>query len=214
MRTDDARDRARARKHDRGRPGWGSLGHLHLPAPYVLADGGGEARTRSAAGADECGTCVSEPLGILAHLVRGAGEHGLPVLEARQTGVGLDDDRQSRRLRHALHERQHLLGAETAVEPYGRGPGRLEDHSGGLGIGPREIHAAVHAERARDENGQVAHRTHRENRRARLGDVDHGLDEERVRTLCGERGRLFGEGIEHLVEPGLAERLHDEPGRA
>ncbi len=64
------------------------------------------------------------------------------------------------------------------------------------------------------KTGRSVHGLGREHRAARLGDVGHRLDEDRVGVLGGERGGLLGERGEDLVERRGAERLHHQAGRA
>ena len=90
------------------------------------------------------------------HLLGRAREDGVArVVEVRQAGVGLDDDRQLRRLHHAREKRQHLIGSEAAVQRDGIGSGGFKDDCGRLRLRAGDIHAARKAERAAREDGQI-----------------------------------------------------------
>ncbi len=189
----------------------GAFGRLLLADE--VGDRAGELGSGAAARADERRTRVHEARRVLAHLDGRARKDRRAVHELRQSGVGAHDDRQGRGPGHPLDQRQHLLGSEAAVDAHRRCAHRFQDHRGGLGVRAREVHATAEAEGARSEDGQVGDGAGREHGAARLGDVGHRGDVDRVGVLGRERRGLLGECIEEQVERRAAEWLQHQTAR-
>ena len=106
-------DGARAGADDGERRHWRPGAGLSPQKPVNCRD---VRRRGAAAAADHRGAGLDERGDVARELLRPDGEDGASVDDLGEPGVGLDDDRERGAGGEALHEREHAVGTEAAVE--------------------------------------------------------------------------------------------------
>ncbi len=148
------------------------------------------ARIGSAASAKDSHAVLNHPSGSLSVFVRIDVEDRMPVLDMRETCVGLHDDGLFGDGEHAARQRAKLGGTLGAIDAERVDPQRIERDGGNFGRCAQKRAAVGFEGHGRDDR-QVAVLTAGEDRGFDLGQVGHGFDDEQVGPCCLGRSGLL-----------------------
>ena len=163
--------------------------------------GGGGAATA----AEYAGTGSGDVRHLRGEVVGADVVHGATRLDARESGVGFDDDGQRRKAHELGGERRRHVRSETAVEAQGVHAEALQKRDDGSGVGPGE-ELAVGPEGDGGKHGQVAGLLRGEDGGLEFVDVAHRLDGHEVGARVRPGADLFGEGGNRVFEREVAKR--------
>src|SRR5574344_306871 len=140
-------------------------------------------------------------------------ERGDAVDHVRQSGVGLDDDRNVDEFRKTLYERLQPVGSESAVEASGIRLQRADERGEGVDVRAGQ-ELAVRAQRDGADHREAAVLARREERRLELVDVGDGLDCDEVRARLGAEADLLRKRVIGGVKLEIARGLQKTAGGA
>ncbi len=168
---------------------------------------------RAAAAADDCRAGGDEMSHVRGEFVGPDGEDGLPVHNLRHAGVGLDDDWLRGDFRQPFDEREHAVGAESAVEPVGVRAKSLEKFRDAFDRRAREEFAVL-AERNGRPDGKGRILLRREHGGLQFARIAHRLDDDEIRTRRRAKADLLRERRVGILEVEVARRLQEPSRRA
>ena len=121
------------------------------------------------------------------------------VVRAGKSGVGIHQNRHRGRLHQLLHDRNHLLRTESAVDPERIDAEALQHRDDRGHRAAREQLACAIVNRGH-ENRQITVLLRRQNRCLRLIGIAHRLDEHQIRACCRADAHRLSEETHRLLK--------------
>ncbi len=152
------------------------------------------------------------PVVVKGHLGRRGREDRLALLQDRQPGVGLGNQRQAADRAHLLQQGEDALGTQPAVGTDHVGPQGLEGHRGRFRrraehAAPAVVESHLGNDRQRGEFPAGHHGS------PQFADIEKGFAGDQIGAGPGESGDLLAENLHHLIEPGIPHRFEKAAGR-
>ncbi len=168
----------------------------------------------AAAAADDPHPQLQQPVVVGGHLLRGSRKDRHPVMQERQTRIGLADERQPGHPAHRDQDLIHPFHAQTAVGADDIRSCRLQGDGSRLGGGPQHASPIVVEGQHGNDRDLRSDLPDGDQGGPDLLDVQEGFQGDQVGTCSNQGSRLFAKDIRHLVEGEIPHRLDKTAGRA